>query len=99
MTPRLTLLVLAPLSIDDKARRIGHLIANGGKAVWGLVSHPAQTVEKAAGDTILGGCLNVKFQKEVLPRSAARVEFPPRTPVLYFPSWRPTQSPTANVEL
>ena len=54
MTPRLTLLVLAPLSIDDKARKFGHLIANGGKAVWGLVSHPAQTVEKAAGDTILG---------------------------------------------
>lgn len=54
MTPRLTLLVLAPLSIGDKAKRIGHLIANGGKAVWGLVSNPAQTVEKAAGDTILG---------------------------------------------
>lgn len=54
MTPRLTLLVLAPLSISDEVRKAGHLIANGGKAVWGLVSNPAQTVEKAAGDTILG---------------------------------------------
>lgn len=54
MTPHLTLLVLAPLSIDDEVRKAGHLIANGGKAVWDLVSHPAQTVEKAAGDTILG---------------------------------------------
>ena len=54
MTPRLTLLVLAPLNIGDVTRKAGHLIANGGKAVWGLVSNPAQTVEKAAGDTILG---------------------------------------------
>lgn len=54
MTPRLALLVLAPLSIGDFTRKAGHLIANGGKAVWGLVSNPAQTVEKAAGDTILG---------------------------------------------
>lgn len=107
MTPRLTLLVLTPLiDISDiannaanAAKNFGHGIIKGGKAAWGLVSNPAQTVEKAAGNTILGGCLNVKFQKEVLPRSAARVEFPPRTPVLYFPSCRPTQSPTANVEL
>lgn len=54
MTPRLTLLVLAPLSINDVINRTGRMIANGGKAVWGLVSNPAQTVEKAAGDTILG---------------------------------------------
>lgn len=54
MTPRLTLLVLAPLDIGDFTRKAGHGIANGGKAVWGLVSNPAQTVEKAAGDTILG---------------------------------------------